>query len=307
VAQVIQSNQDVIAYLNEEVNKWQIGLRVTTGAVAPAAAAARDVYVGEYRAPSGRLYAPLSENDLDADGLLLSTTNAYGHTPVPPAPHRSHSHSHSHSHGDAAAGLYAPKPTADVDLDAALSLAPTPSTSHHHPSRGAASAAAQGSVATYLDDTRDGSVTRQDVYLRGMRNLGLGDSFGDLEDLGLDLTVGEATGTGGKENNEPTGDVDSVTAGGKKGSGYHGRAAAAGVGAWPDKGLGSYATSAGRPRARLTSGIDLESLDYYKTGHAVSTPQSARTRPSASAAKIISPVAGQPLTYSRLTNQYALE
>ena len=111
----------------------------------------------------------------------------------------------------------------------------------------------------------------RDIYLRGMQNLGLGDSFGTLEGLGLDLSVGAVRDNSfssssninnnnynynnSYNNNNRRGVDYAVTSTNTKyddSNNYSSGARRVGTGSGSKRGSGS--------------GIDLESLEYYNTG-----------------------------------------
>ena len=115
----------------------------------------------------------------------------------------------------------------------------------------------------------------RDIYLRGMQNLGLGDSFGTLEGLGLDLSVGAVRDNSfssssninnnnynynnsynnSYNNNNRRGGDYAVTSTNTKyddSNNYSSGARRVGTGSGSKRGSGS--------------GIDLESLEYYNTG-----------------------------------------
>ena len=115
----------------------------------------------------------------------------------------------------------------------------------------------------------------RDIYLRGMQNLGLGDSFGTLEGLGLDLSVGAVRDNSfssssninnnnynynnsynnSYNNNNRRGGDYTVTSTNTKyddSNNYSSGARRVGTGSGSKRGSGS--------------GIDLESLEYYNTG-----------------------------------------
>ena len=115
----------------------------------------------------------------------------------------------------------------------------------------------------------------RDIYLRGMQNLGLGDSFGTLEGLGLDLSVGAVRDNSfssssninnnnynynnsynnSYNNNNRRGGDYTVTSTNTKyddSNNYNSGARRVGTGSGSKRGSGS--------------GIDLESLEYYNTG-----------------------------------------
>ena len=122
----------------------------------------------------------------------------------------------------------------------------------------------------------------RDIYLRGIQNLGLGDSFGTLEGLGLDLSIeamresfsnndisnnnsyGNGNSKGGNYSNIPvnTKHSNEIKRTGRNDNSQHniyGTVKRGGVGS------GSSSGTIGQ-RERGRGGIDLESLEYYNTG-----------------------------------------
>ena len=113
----------------------------------------------------------------------------------------------------------------------------------------------------------------RDIYLRGMQNLGLGDSFGTLEGLGLDLSVGAvrdnsfSSSSSNNINNNNYNYNNSYNNNNRRGVDY---AVTSTNTKYDDSnnyssGARRVGTGSGSKRGS-GSGIDLESLEYYNTG-----------------------------------------
>ena len=108
----------------------------------------------------------------------------------------------------------------------------------------------------------------RDIYLRGMQNLGLGESFGTLEGLGLDLSVGAIRDNSFDINNNNNNN-NSYTRSNRRGGDYSGNSANTKYNDSTNflSGAGRVGTgSASGSKRGGGSGIDLESLEYYNTG-----------------------------------------
>ena len=107
-------------------------------------------------------------------------------------------------------------------------------------------------VTSSIINSKTSKLSNKDIYLRGINNLGLNEtSFGNLTDLGLDLSLGELDRVAFGNRYDSVGGVDN----------YNQKSITSN---YRNRGQKSSGGDIGYDTLNM-GGIDLESLDYYKT------------------------------------------
>ena len=214
----------VITYLNDEINKWQMGLTGTTGTAAlPSYRKYDNKYDANYENTHQREYAKIGDYDYDKyDGKYSNQlpNKAESVVPSPDSPIVK----------DSSTLIRAPKNSDDFAVTSRKTdvniISYSPDTMRNKLTYGVAQKNKEDGISNdfisvgverkndnnnkndsdnekfdkihtdnqkhkFNQNAEIGRESGRDILLRGIQNLGLGSSFGSLEGLGLDLSLGK--------------------------------------------------------------------------------------------------------------------